>query len=58
MSVTLRDDGKDGILGLNGKVEGSLLEGQKISRVETRACSLWEDPNSRLSSKKEKKKTA
>ena len=54
MSITLRDNWKDGILRLNGKMEGSLLEGQKISRVETRACSLWEDPDSRLSSRKEK----
>lgn len=53
MRVTLRDDGKDGELGLDGEVEGALLEGEEVGRVKAGASSLREDPDSRLKRREE-----
>jgi hypothetical protein len=54
--VTLRDDGEDGELGLDGEVEGALLEGEEVGLVEARASSLREDPDSRLKRRVTKKR--
>lgn len=46
--VSLGHNGQDGQLGLDGQVEGALLEGQEISRVQARAGALGENPDARL----------
>lgn len=48
VGVSLGDNGQDGQLGLDGKVEGALLEGQEISGVQTRTGALGENPDAGL----------
>lgn len=48
MRVSLRDNGQDGELGLDSEMECSLLEGQQISSVQTRASAFGEDPDAGL----------
>ena len=48
VGVAFGHNGQDGQLGLDGQVEGALLEGQEVSRVQARAGALGENPNARL----------
>lgn len=48
MTVSFNDDGNDGVLRLDGKVESSLLERQEVRRFQVGAGSFREDENSGL----------
>lgn len=48
VGVALSNNGQDGQLSLDGEVEGALLEGQEISRVQSRTGSLGENPDAGL----------